>query len=142
MKIKKENTRLLPLFALFVLLAVTLLIAGCSSEEPTAVPTAVPDAGAPPPDTVGPVAILPEPGAGEPTLEVKVNVNMRSGPGTNYPVQALLSGGQKAILVGISPDSTYYAVSVPVAATEAAAAPTNGGFPTSATWRPSCYSPG
>ncbi len=118
MKIQKAKIQLVPFLALFVLLAVTLLMAGCSSEEPTAVPTAVPDAAAPPPDTVGPVAVLPEPGEGEPTLEVKVNVNMRSGPGTNYPVQALLSGGQKAILVGISPDSTYYAVSVPVAATE------------------------
>jgi len=114
MKIQNVNKLLLPYLALFVLLAATLLMAGCSSEEPTAVPTAGPDAGAPPPDTVGPVAILPQPGAGEPTLEVKVNVNMRSGPGTNYPVQALLSGGQKAILAGISPDSTYYAVSVPV----------------------------
>ncbi|MEA1978300.1 MAG: SH3 domain-containing protein [Chloroflexota bacterium] len=118
MKIQKAKIQLVPFLALFVLLAATLLIAGCSSAEPTAVPTAVPDAGAPPPDTVGPVAILPEPGEGEPTLEVKVNVNMRSGPGTNYPVLALLSGGQKAILVGISPDSTYYAVSVPVAAAE------------------------
>ena len=117
MKIQKANTQLVPLLALFVLFAVTLLMAGCSSAEPTAVPTAVPDAGAPLPDSVGPVAILPEPGAGEPTLEVKVNVNLRSGPGRNYPVLALLSGGQKAILTGISPDSTYYAVSVPVAAT-------------------------
>ena len=108
MKIK--NKGILVLLNVGVLVA-AIAIAGCSSNEaPSGDENLTPD-------SVGPVAVIPTPAPGQPELEAKVNVNMRSGPGTNYPVQALLTGGQKAALVGISPDGTYYAISVPVATT-------------------------
>ena len=103
---------------LFILLA----ISACTSEPtPTLVPTSAPEGGAgggePTPDTLGPVPILPTPVPGEPTLTASVNVYVRGGPGTNYPVLFVLPGSQQAQLDGISEDGSYYVINVPLSAT-------------------------
>jgi uncharacterized protein YraI len=100
--------RLLVLLMAFSLIGI-IMLAGCSSgdETPTeAVATEKPQQG---------TAILPSPESAETVLVAKENTVMRSGPGLEYPVLAGLSGGEAATLEGISPDGTYYAVSVPVA---------------------------
>lgn len=93
---------------LVISLLVIFILAGCSSGDEPQATTQVPI------EPSGGTAILPSPESAETTLIAKENVNMRSGPGLNYPVLAVLSGGETAKLEGISPDGTYYAVSVPV----------------------------
>ncbi len=77
--------------------------APAATELPAEIPTAVP--------------IAPTPGSGDPTLTAKVNTAVRSGPGTNYPVYAFMSGGQTATLAGTNDSGTHYAVVVTVAST-------------------------
>jgi uncharacterized protein YraI len=98
------------LFLIIALMSTALILSACSSGE-TVEPTSEPSTG----ETPTAVAILPTAEPGNPTLTANQNVNMRSGPGTNYPVLALFSGGTQAALVGISPDGTYYAIDLPVA---------------------------
>jgi len=110
------------------LLVAALFLTACSSDEPTPMPSEAPvevptepstseevtepDSGA----AEEAVTILPAPAEGEPALTAKANVNLRSGPSQEYPVYGVLAGGQVAKLVGISADSTYYAVAFPLAA--------------------------
>ena len=99
-----------------------LILSACTSEPtPTLVPTSGPEGGAgggePTPDTLGPVPILPTPVPGEPTLTASVNLYVRGGPGTNYPVLFVLPGGEQAQLGGISEDSSAYVINVPLSAT-------------------------
>ena len=77
--------------------------APATTELPAEIPTAV--------------SIAPTPGSGDPTLIAKVNTAVRSGPGTNYPVYAFVSGGQAATLAGTNESGTHYAVVVTVAPT-------------------------
>ncbi len=62
----------------------------------------------------GPVTI-PLPAVGDPAVTAITNVNVRSGPGTNFAVISLLGTGQKAGVVGKSPDSSWWAISIPSA---------------------------
>jgi uncharacterized protein YraI len=102
-----------------------LILASCA---PATTPTQSPPA-ATAPDQSGagqddpsyypdePVAILPTPAAGSPTVTASYNTTIRSGPGTNYPVYGAFLGGTTAQAVGKSADGQWWAVSVPVAAT-------------------------
>jgi uncharacterized protein YraI len=116
--------------ALVVALLLAGILAGCStptatpapvqptSVPPTAVqPTAVPPTAAPDPAYYEnqPVAVFPTGVPGQPLVEAATNTAIRSGPGTNYVVYGAFLGGSTAIAVGISQDSQWYAVSVPVA---------------------------
>ena len=112
-----------------VLLAV--ILAGCATPTPpppteapattvppTAVqPTAVPPTAAPDPAYYEnePVAVVPTGVAGQPLVTAAVNTAIRSGPGTNYVVYGAFLGGSTASAVGISEDSQWYAISMPVA---------------------------
>lgn len=63
----------------------------------------------PPPPTIP--APTPEPGA--PTVTALTAVNVRSGPGTNYPVYGVAPQGTTLPAIGISSDGQWYAVQIP-----------------------------
>lgn len=62
-----------------------------------------------------PLAVLPEPAPGEPAAQATGNVNVRSGPGANYPVFGVMPLGRVAQVIGKSQDGLWWTVSVPVA---------------------------
>jgi uncharacterized protein YraI len=91
-----------------------------TAVPPTAVPpTEVPAAATPVPDPAyyenEPVAVVPAGEAGKPMVTAAYNTAIFSGPGTNYVVYGAFLGSSTAIAVGISADSQWYAISVPVA---------------------------
>ena len=101
----------------FLFLIGMIFLTACGSD-PTPVPTSVPEVPSEPtPANLGVVPILPTPVPGEPTLTASVNVYVRGGPGTNYPVLFVLPGGEQAQLGGISEDGSAYVISVPLSAT-------------------------
>jgi len=111
-----ENLRKIALVAV----PLVLILAACSSatpEQTVVVVTDAPSATDLPDEIPTAVPIAPTPGSGDPTLIAKVNTAVRSGPGTNYPVYAFMSGGQTATLAGTNDSGMYYAVVVTVAST-------------------------
>jgi len=108
-----------------VAIPMALILASCSSatpEQTVVVVTGAPDEGATeatalPAEIPTAVPIAPTPGSGDPTLTAKVNTAVRSGPGSNYPVYAFMSGGQTATLAGTNESGTQYAIVVTVAST-------------------------
>ena len=62
----------------------------------------------------GPVTI-PAPAVGDPAVTAITNVNVRSGPGINFEVISLLGLGQKAGVVGKTPDGSWWAISISTA---------------------------
>ncbi len=61
-----------------------------------------------------PVAVLPTPEAGAPSLTASTNVNVRSGPSESYPIYGVMPAGRTASLVGKSEDSGWWVVSLPI----------------------------
>ena len=118
MKTRVERKRLL---ATTAFTAGILILAACSSDEAppqtVIVVTEAPAATELPAEIPTAVPIAPTPGSGDPTLTAKVNAPVRSGPGTNYPVYAFMSGGQSATLAGTNEAGTHYAIVVTVAST-------------------------
>ena len=56
---------------------------------------------------------IPEPPSNVPTGQANVNVNVRTGPSTLFPVLGTAQQGDTGEILGINPDGTWYAVSVP-----------------------------
>ena len=118
-----KNRKTLLMIVLSLLIAAFLLTA-CSSDAATEAPAEpVPTEGAADPvaptaekPTAEPVDVMPTAAPDEATLTATENVRVRSGPGQEYPIYAKLDGGQTAKLVGISADSTYYAIEIPLVA--------------------------
>ena len=79
------------------------------SEEESALP--------PPGQTVERTLILPTPEAGNPTATVtaRKGVNVRTGPGLNFPVIGIAPLGSTLEIVGVSTDGTWWVVNVPAA---------------------------
>ncbi len=71
--------------------------------RPTA-PTAVPTATLEP----SPTAVPPTPTPAAPKLTANQNVNVRSGPGTNYTLIGALSAGQSFEIIGKNPTGDWY----------------------------------
>ncbi|HMQ55734.1 MAG TPA: SH3 domain-containing protein, partial [Anaerolineae bacterium] len=76
-------------------------------RQPTATPTANP--------TIVPTRVpapIPAPpvGAGVAQLAVNANLNVRAGPGTNYPILGVLLYGQKAEIIGRNPQGDWWQV--------------------------------
>jgi uncharacterized protein YraI len=67
-------------------------------------PTAVPPL--PPVD-------IPDPSENAPSGEARVNVNIRTGPSMLFPVKGTAMQGDTGEILGVSPDSYWYAVKVP-----------------------------
>ena len=94
-----------------------------TAVPPTAVPpTAVPPTEVPPtpvPDPAyyegEPVAVVPAGVPGEPMVTAAYNTAIFGGPGTTYVVYGAFLGSATAVAVGVSTDSLWYAISVPVA---------------------------
>ena len=88
--------------------------------QPTAVPstptpTPLPPIEEPPVYDSAPVAVLPQPAAGQPTATANANTWIYSGPGTNYVVYASMNGGTQAQVVGVDSTKQWFVISVPVA---------------------------
>ncbi|MGD9094115.1 MAG: SH3 domain-containing protein, partial [Anaerolineales bacterium] len=66
--------------------------------------------GSTPPADVTPI---PPPASGVPTVTTTTYVNVRSGPGLNYPIYFVAEPGASGEAVGISQDGGWYAVNVP-----------------------------
>lgn len=118
--------RLLLLRALVLL--PLLLIAACRLLPKTPTPTAA----APPTETPEPTT-APKPTATLTVITGTLNAagNVRSGPGTDYPVTGALNAGDKIILTGKSVDSHWWRFSMPAAGDQTAPAnatpaPTSG----------------
>ncbi len=66
---------------------------------------------------LGPLPLydLPEPESGEPTGTVNApdGINLRSGPGTNFPTLGTAAQGDSGTLIGISEDGEWYVVRAP-----------------------------
>ncbi|MCA9987235.1 MAG: SH3 domain-containing protein [Anaerolineales bacterium] len=74
---------------------------------PTLLPTEAPAAA----DV--PVLNAPAPASGDPTVTSLVDLNVRTGPGTNYGVVGALPAGSSAAIVGKSPDGNWWKISCP-----------------------------
>lgn len=122
---KRSNMRLRIGSASMILILLVLFLAGCATA--TAVPTEAPpvtgdNTGQTGGDQVDPsyfpeepVAVIPQPNAGDPTITATYNTVIRGGPGNNYQVYGAFLGSAKATAVGKSEDGKWWAVSVPVA---------------------------
>jgi PKD repeat protein len=73
------------------------------SEAPGPAPASVPT------PTPTPTEI-PTPTPGPPTATANTAVNVRLGPGTNYPVMGTLLAGQSAGITGVSPDGAWWQI--------------------------------
>lgn len=60
-----------------------------------------------------PTVEVPPPASGAPYAVANTHVNVRSGPGTDYPVYGVASPGQSAEITGISQDFNWYAIKIP-----------------------------
>jgi heat shock protein HslJ/uncharacterized protein YraI len=60
-----------------------------------------------------PTEDLPTPGPNVPTGEARVNVNVRTGPSTLFPILGTAMQGDTGQILGINPNGSWYAVSVP-----------------------------
>jgi len=56
----------------------------------------------------------PTPASDAPQLIARVTLNLRSGPGTLYPVVGQLAVDESVVIVGVSPDHTWWQVAAPV----------------------------
>ena len=105
--------------AINTMVAATLAAQPAPTQPPA--PTAPPAPTVPPPPpqaTVNPsipVAVVPTPVPGGPSLIANFNTFIRGGPGTNYVVYSSLLGGKTATPVGRSQDGLWWVVSVPPA---------------------------
>jgi uncharacterized protein YraI len=68
-----------------------------------------PPGSTPPPD----VTPIPPPESDVPTVTTITYVNVRSGPGTNYPIYFVAPPGASAEAVGISEDGGWYVINIP-----------------------------
>ncbi len=84
-----------------------------ATVTPQPTPTAA--APGPTPDTNVPVAPLPRPEAGQPAAIANYNTLIYGGPGVNYVAYGALLGGHSALVTGRNEDSSWWAVSVPIA---------------------------
>jgi uncharacterized protein YraI len=65
-------------------------------------------------DDAGPPVTLPTAVPGAPVATALEPVNVRSGPGTEYPIYGVAAGGDSAEVVGISTDGLWWVVRLPV----------------------------
>jgi len=64
-------------------------------------------------DASDPTVVAPTPAPNTPYLVANTHVNVRSGPGTQYPVYGVSSPGQSAEVTGVSPDNTWWVIRIP-----------------------------
>jgi uncharacterized protein YraI len=64
-------------------------------------------------DASDPTVVAPTPAPNAPYLVANTHVNIRSGPGTQYPVYGVSSPGQSAEVTGVSPDYMWWMIKIP-----------------------------
>ena len=64
-------------------------------------------------DAGDPTVVAPTPAPNTPYLDAKTHVNVRSGPGTQYPVYGVSTPGQSAEVTGVSPDYMWWVIRIP-----------------------------
>jgi len=64
-------------------------------------------------DDTPPTVVVPTPAPDTPYAVANTAVNVRAGPGTNYPIYGVAQPGQSAEVVGKSPDSAWWTIKVP-----------------------------
>lgn len=64
------------------------------------------------PTPVPPEVSAPTPLPDSASVKANVDINVRSGPGTNYPSYGVAPAGSQAAIVGVSPDSGWWNISV------------------------------
>lgn len=98
---------ILALAGIVFLLVVYVFSGGSGSEEEGALP--------PPGETVEATLIPPTPEPGDPTATViaRKGVNVRTGPGLNFPVIGIAPFRSTLEVVGVSADGTWWVVNVP-----------------------------
>ena len=113
-----SNNKLLIVLAVALILAVAAIIFlvaafvfGGDSESGSGGEATLP----PPGVTVEATVIPPTPEAGDPTATVmaRAGVNVRTGPGLDYPAIGTAPFGATLEVVGISQDSTWWTVNIP-----------------------------
>lgn len=101
------KNRLTLISIVIIMLLFSQVLVACRPASPTPVPTeSIP---LPPID-------LPDPDPNVPTGTARVNVNVRTGPSMLFPVLGTAQKGDRGEILGISPDSYWYAVKVPTSA--------------------------
>jgi uncharacterized protein YraI len=99
-----QKTKSISLKLVILLLLFVFVLSACRSAERTPVPTeSIP---LPPVD-------IPDPAPNVPTGAARVNVNVRTGPSMLFPVLGTAQEGDRGEILGISPDSYWYAIKVP-----------------------------
>ena len=64
------------------------------------------------PTPVPPEVVVPTPAPGVASVTANIAINVRSGPGTNYPVYGGAPQGAQAEVIGVSPDGGWWNISV------------------------------
>lgn len=64
------------------------------------------------PTPVPPTVVAPTPMPDSASVTANVDINVRSGPGTNYPTYGVAPTGSQAAIVGVSPDGGWWNISV------------------------------
>lgn len=109
------------LFLVAILVAIPLVVIACGSPEPqptqdvNTIVSATLTAMAPGSSdsiTFSPIDI-PDPAPSGPTGTARVNVNVRTGPSMLFPVLGTAAQGDRGEILGVSPDSYWYAVKIP-----------------------------
>jgi PKD repeat protein len=80
-----------------------------STSTPTPTPTPTTPTPTPTPVTPTPTP-SPTPTPAIPTATTRVNLHVRSGPGTNYPIVGVLAAGQSVRITGVNPARTWWQI--------------------------------
>lgn len=83
------------------------------TETPAAVQDTADTAEEAPAAADAPVLQAPTAEPGQPTMTALVDLNVRTGPGTNYPVVGALRAGTSALIVGRSPSGFWWKIECP-----------------------------
>lgn len=83
---------------------------------PTSIPVDTPTPPPPPTDTPAPPTETPTPENTTPRVTIVQNMNVRTGPGTNYPVAGPGPAGETANIIGRNNDSSWVQVEYPLGA--------------------------
>ncbi|HSH04684.1 MAG TPA: SH3 domain-containing protein [Anaerolineae bacterium] len=107
-----------PVFWFLVFLMVPIVACGgVGQSTPIPPPPAVPTVATGTPGVAATVTLPGTAGPTGPTVKTLVNLNVRSGPGTNYPVIGFLLEGELSGVVGVDPATGWWKITCPVNAT-------------------------
>ena len=89
--------------AVVVVAVLAYIILGNQADTPSSGPNATP---------LPPTVAAPTPLPDTASVTANVEINVRSGPGTNYPSYGVAPTGAQAPVIGVSPDGSWWNISV------------------------------